>query len=113
MIRVLLADDEDLIRGAVAALLDLEPDIEVVAQAGDGRGAVEKVLAHRPDVAVVDLQMPGPSGLEVTAEVAAALGSCAVVILTGHGRPPLLRRALLSGARGLYRRGRPPPSWRR
>ncbi|HEY4421884.1 MAG TPA: response regulator transcription factor [Pseudonocardia sp.] len=107
MIRVLLADDEDLIRGAVAALLELEPDIEVVAQAGDGRGAVEKVLAHRPDVAVVDLQMPGLSGLEVAAEVAAALDSCAVVILTGHGRPPLLRRALLSGARGFVPKGSP------
>jgi two-component system response regulator DesR len=107
MIRVLLADDEHLVRGAVAALLELEPDIEVVAQAGDGRDAVEKVLAHRPDVAVVDLQMPGLSGLEVTAEVAAAVDSCAMVILTGHGRPPLLRRALLSGARGFVPKGSP------
>ncbi|GAA1310097.1 response regulator [Pseudonocardia xinjiangensis] len=107
MIRVLLADDEDLIRGAVAALLALEPDIEVVAQAGDGRAAVGQVLAHRPDVAVVDLQMPGLSGLEATVEIAAAAPSCAVVILTGHGRPPLLRRALRSGARGFVPKGSP------
>lgn len=107
MIRVLLADDEDLIRGAVAALLDLEPDIEVVAQAGDGRDAVEKVLAHRPDVAVVDLQMPGQSGLEVTAELATAAPGCAVVILTGHARAPLLRRALHSGARAFVPKGSP------
>jgi two-component system, NarL family, response regulator DesR len=104
MIRVLLADDEDLIRGALAALLGLEPDIEVVAQASDGRAAVEKVMAHRPDVAVVDLQMPELSGLEVAAEVASA---CAVVILTGHGRPALLRRALQSGARGFVPKGSP------
>jgi two-component system, NarL family, response regulator DesR len=107
MIRVLLADGEDLIRGAVAALLALEPDIEVVAQAGDGRDAVGQVLAHRPDVAVVDLQMPGLSGLEATVEIAVAAPSCAVVILTGHGRPPLLRRALRSGASGFVPKGSP------
>jgi two-component system response regulator DesR len=107
MIRVLLADDEELIRGAVAALLGLEADIDVVAQAGDGRDAVDKVVAHRPDVAVVDLQMPGLSGLAVAAEVASAVPSCAVVILTGHARPPLLRRALHSGARGFVPKGSP------
>ncbi|RKN08397.1 DNA-binding response regulator [Streptomyces radicis] len=106
-VRVLLADDEDLIRVALAALLDLEADIEVVAQAADGRGAVETALAHTPDVAVVDLQMPGLDGLEVTSELAAALPSCGVVILTGHGRPPHLQRALASGAKGFLPKGSP------
>jgi two-component system, NarL family, response regulator DesR len=107
VIRVLLADDEDLIRSALAALLDLEPDLEVVAQAADGRAAVDAALAARPDVAVADLEMPGLDGMQVAAELARALPSCAVVILTGHGRPPLLRRALEAGARGFLAKGAP------
>ncbi|MFD0204639.1 MULTISPECIES: response regulator transcription factor [Saccharothrix] len=107
MIRVLLADDEELIRVAVAALLGLEPDIEVVAQAGDGREAVRAALAHRPDVAVVDLQMPVLDGFEVTASLASSLPSCAVVILTGRGKPPHLQRALSAGAKGFLPKGSP------
>ncbi len=107
MIRVLLADDEDLIRVALAALLRLETDLDVVAQASDGRAAVDAALAHRPDVAVVDLQMPALDGLAVTAELARVLPSCAVVILTGHGRPPHLQRALDSGAKGFLPKGSP------
>ena len=107
MIRVLLADDEELIRVAVAALLDLEPDLEVVAQAADGRAAVRAALAHRPDVAVVDLRMPALDGLQVAAELARALPSCAVVILTGQGRPAQLQRALAAGAKGFLPKGSP------
>lgn len=107
MIRVLLADDEELIRVALAALLGLETDLEVVAQAADGRGAVEAALAHRPDVAVVDLQMPQLDGLQITAELARTLPSCAVVILTGHGRPPHLSKALAAGAKGFLPKGSP------
>ncbi|MEV4482485.1 response regulator transcription factor [Micromonospora coxensis] len=107
MIRVLLADDEELIRHAVAALLGLEGDIEVVAQAGEGRAALEAARAHRPDVAVVDLEMPPPGGIELAAELGRALPSCAVVILTGHGRPGHLRRALDAGARGFLAKGAP------
>lgn len=107
MIRVLLADDEELIRDALAALLDLEDDLEVVARAADGRSAVDAARAHRPDVAVVDLQMPGLDGLEVTAELARALPSCAVVILTGRGRPPHLQQALTAGAKGFLPKGSP------
>jgi two-component system response regulator DesR len=107
VIRVLLADDEDLIRTALGALLGLEPDIEVVAHAASGRLAVDAALAHRPDVAVVDLEMPGLDGLEVTSELATALPSCAVVILTGHGRPQHLRLALSAGAKGFLRKGAP------
>ncbi|MEU9506343.1 response regulator transcription factor [Micromonospora sp. NPDC048170] len=107
MIRVLLADDENLIRAALAALLGLESDLEVVTEASDGRAAVTAALAHRPDVAVVDLQMPALDGLEVTAELARALPACKVVILTGHGRPPHLQRALAAGAKGFLPKGAP------
>lgn len=107
MIRVLLAEDEELIREALVSLLDREPDLEVVATAADGRAAVEQALAHRPDVAVVDLQMPRLDGLGVVAELARALPVCAVVILTGHGRPLVLREALASGARGFLAKGAP------
>jgi two-component system response regulator DesR len=107
MIRVLLADDEELIRDALAALLDLESDIEVIARSTDGRQAVEDARAHRPDVAVVDLQMPDLDGLEVAAELARILPSCAVVILTSHGRPPHLQQALKAGAKGFLPKGSP------
>ncbi|MGQ0718024.1 MAG: response regulator transcription factor [Pseudonocardiales bacterium] len=107
MIRVLLADDEDLIRAALAALLGLEPDLDVVAQASDGRAAVDAALAHRPDVAVVDLEMPALDGLEVTTELARVLPLCAVVILTGRGRPPHLQPALAAGAKGFLPKGSP------
>ncbi|MFE0155969.1 DNA-binding response regulator [Nonomuraea sp. NPDC059007] len=107
MIKVLLADDEELIRTALAALLGLEPDLEVVAQAADGRAAVQAALSHRPDVAVVDLEMPALGGLEVSAELAAVLPSCRVIILTGYGRPPLLKRALDAGASGFLPKGAP------
>ncbi|TBL33316.1 response regulator transcription factor [Verrucosispora sp. SN26_14.1] len=107
MIRVLLADDEELIRAALAALLELEADLTVVAQAADGPAAVIAALAHRPDVAVVDLAMPGQDGFGVAAELARVLPECAVVILTGQGRPPHLARALSAGARGFLPKGAP------
>lgn len=105
MIRVLLADDEDLIRSALAALISLEDDLEVVAEASDGRAAVDAAVRHRPGVALVDLEMPGLDGMRVTAELATALPGCAVVILTGRGQPPHLRRALTAGARGFVPKG--------
>jgi two-component system response regulator DesR len=107
VIRVLLADDEDLIRSAVAALLGLEDDLDVVGQAANGRDAVREALAHRPDVAVVDLEMPELDGLEVTAELTKALPSCAVVILTGHARPTHLQVALNTGAKAYLPKGSP------
>ncbi|WP_238006007.1 response regulator transcription factor [Dactylosporangium sp. AC04546] len=107
MIRVLLADDEELIRVALAALLGLEPDLDVVAQAADGRAAVDAALAHRPDVAVVDLEMPALDGLQVTAELSRVLPACAVVVLTGRGRPAHLSRALAAGAKGFLPKGSP------
>lgn len=111
MIRVLLADDEELIRLALAALLDLEPDIEVVAHARDGRSALDAALAHRPDVAVLDLEMPPPGGVEVAAELTRALPGCAPVILTGHGRPAQLRRRSPPGYAGSSPRAPPAARW--
>ncbi|GIJ25064.1 hypothetical protein Vqi01_02260 [Micromonospora qiuiae] len=83
MIRVLPADDEELIRTALAALLYLEQDLTVVAQAADGDAAVTAALAHRPDVAVVDLAMPRRDGFQVAAELARVAGLCG-----GHPHRP-------------------------
>lgn len=99
-LRVLLADDEHLIRGAVAALLALEDDLVVVAEAASGTEALAMARAHRPDVAVLDLNMPGADGVEVAATLRSELPHCASMIVTGHGRPGHLKRALSVGARG-------------
>ncbi|MDP9846173.1 response regulator transcription factor [Streptosporangium lutulentum] len=96
MIRVLLADDEHLIRGAIATLLGLEPDIEVVAEVARGDLVARAVQDHRPDVIVLDIEMPGMDGLSV----AETLPGRAMVILTSLGRPGYLRRALAAGVRG-------------
>ncbi|GAA0221005.1 hypothetical protein GCM10010492_18910 [Saccharothrix mutabilis subsp. mutabilis] len=86
MIRIVLADDEDLIRGALAALLELEDDLSVVVQASDGDAAVAAVRAHRPDIAVFDLEMPKRDGV-LAAEAVRDLEGVAVVIVTRHARP--------------------------
>jgi two-component system response regulator DesR len=99
MIRVVLADDETLIRDAVAALLALEADIEVVAVAGSGTEALAVIERVRPDVAVLDLQMPGLDGIEVAERVARSVPGCGVAVVTSHGRPGYLKRALAVGAR--------------
>ncbi len=95
--RVLLADDEHLIRGAIAALLDLEDGIEVVAQVGRGDEVVAAVAEHRPDVAVLDIEMPGMDGLSAAEQISA---QCKIVILTSLGRPGYLRRAMAAGVSG-------------
>ncbi len=99
MIRVLLADDENLIRTAVAALLAMEDDLDVVAEAATGPEAVAMAQRHRPDVAVLDLQMPGLDGIAVAATLAQELPGCACVIVTSHGRPGQLKQALAAGVR--------------
>ena len=106
-IRVLLAEDDELIREALVGLLEREPDVDVVATARDGRQAIDRALLHAPDVAVVDLHMPGVDGLGVIGELARTLPQCAGVILTGHGHPHVLREALASGARGFLAKGAP------
>lgn len=100
MIRVVLADDETLIRDAVAQLLGLEDDLEVVAVAGDGREAIAVIAEHRPDVAVLDLQMPSADGIEVAETVRRTLPGCQVVVVTSHGRPGYLKKALAAGVKG-------------
>lgn len=108
MIRVLLADDQALVRGALAAMLALEPDIEVVAQVGSGEEVVDAARRGRPDVALLDVQMPGRDGLAVTADLRAALPSCRVVICTTFGRPGYFARAMENGASGFVVKDAPP-----
>ncbi|MEV0676398.1 response regulator transcription factor [Actinosynnema sp. NPDC050436] len=99
MIRVLLADDQALVRGALAAMLGLEADIEVVAEVGAGDEVVPAALRTAPDVALLDVQMPGRDGL-AAADLRAALPSCRVVVCTTFGRPGYLARAMAAGAVG-------------
>ncbi|MGP3969550.1 response regulator transcription factor [Streptomyces sp. 6N223] len=99
MIRVLLADDEHLIRGALAALLALEDDITVAAEAGSGEEALAMARAHRPHVAVLDLQMPGPDGVTVAAQLRDTVPECRSMIVTSHARPGALTQALGAGVR--------------
>ncbi|MEV4759764.1 response regulator transcription factor [Micromonospora sp. NPDC049559] len=100
MIRILVADDEHLIRDAIARLLDLEDDFEVVGQAATGDEALARALRLRPDVALLDLQMPAPDGIEVARRLAAELPDCRSIIVTSHGRPGYLKSALAAGVRG-------------
>jgi two-component system, NarL family, response regulator DesR len=99
-IRLLLADDQALVRGALTALLNLEPDLEVVSEVGTGDAVVSAVLEHRPDVALLDVEMPGLDGISATAAVRAAAPETKVLIVTTFGRPGYLRRALQAGASG-------------
>ncbi len=100
MIRVLLAEDQGMMRSALATLLGLEPDLEIVAQVDSGDRVVAAALEHRPDVALLDIEMPGTSGLDAALELRAAVPRCRVMILTTFGRPGYLRRAMDAGARG-------------
>ena len=100
MIRLLLADDQALVRGALAALLDLEPDLTVVAEVGRGDEVVAAAVEHEADVALVDVEMPGLDGIAATADVRRELPTCRVLIVTTFGRPGYLRRALEVGASG-------------
>jgi two-component system response regulator DesR len=99
-IRLLLADDQALVRGALAALLDLEPDLEVVAEIGRGDELVDAVRAHAVDVALVDVQMPGLDGIDAAAQLHRAVPGCRVLVVTTFGRPGYLRRAMDAGAAG-------------
>ena len=100
MIRVLLAEDQAMMRGALAVLLRLEPDLEVVGEVGSGDEVVPTATETRPDVALLDIEMPGLSGLDAAAALHEALPSCKVLILTTFGRPGYLRRAMEAGASG-------------
>lgn len=98
MIRVLLAEDQGMVRGALAALLQLEEDIEIVAEVARGDEVLALALETRPDVALLDIEMPGNSGLVAAQALSEQLPSCRIVILTTFGRSGYLRRAMESGA---------------
>ncbi len=107
LINIVLADDEHLVRGAIAALLGLEEDLEVVAQVGRGDQVVEAVHEHGARIAVLDIEMPGATGLEVARQLRTSVPDCGVVVLTSFGRPGYLRRALAAGARGFLAKDAP------
>ena len=100
MIRLLLADDQALIRTALAALLALEEDFEVVASVGRGDEVVTAAKAYHPDVALLDIEMPGIDGLAAAGMLRQEVPECRALILTTFGRPGYLRRAMESGAYG-------------
>lgn len=100
MITLLLADDQALVRGAMAALLGLEEDLEVVAEVGSGDEVLAAARRTRPDVAVLDVEMPGLDGISAAAQLTSELPGTRVLIVTTFGRPGYLRRALEAGASG-------------
>lgn len=100
VIRMLIADDQALVRGALSALLGLEPDIEVVAEVSRGDDVVAAAEATHPDVALLDIEMPGIDGIAAAAELRRAVPACRVIIVTTFGRPGYLKRAMQAGASG-------------
>jgi two-component system response regulator DesR len=107
VITLVLADDEALTRGAVGALLGLEGDLRIVAEASTGDEAVEVIRVHAPDVAVLDVEMPGRDGAEVAQWVAENQPGTRCIVLTRHARPGVLRRALAAGAAGFVTKSAP------
>lgn len=100
MIRLLIADDQALVRGALSALLGLEPDIEVVAEVGRGDEVVDAAVRSAADVALLDIEMPGMDGIAAASALRGALPSCRALIVTTFGRPGYLTRAMRAGASG-------------
>ncbi|MEV8225055.1 response regulator transcription factor [Streptomyces sp. NPDC079167] len=108
MTRVLIADDEPMIRAGVRAVLSTDPDIEIVAEAGDGHEAVELVRLHRPDVAVLDVRMPRTDGIDAAADISRTVPGTGIVMLTTFGEDDYILRALGCGAAGfLIKSGEP------
>lgn len=107
MIRVLIAEDQAMVRGALSALLSREPDIEVVAEVAQGDEVMQAALAARPDIALLDIEMPGGDGIAATQALRRALPTCRSVILTTFGRSGYLRRAMESGAVGFLLKDAP------
>jgi two-component system response regulator DesR len=106
-VRVLLAEDQAMVRGAIAALLSLEGDIEIVAEASHGDEVVSAALESVPDVALLDVEMPGGDGLGAAAALREELPSCRVIILTTFGRAGYLKRAMENGAAGFLLKDAP------
>jgi two-component system response regulator DesR len=106
MIRLVLADDEELIRGALVALLSLEPDLKVVADVADGEEAVAAAIAHRPAIMLLDLEMPRLDGIDAAQRLLRQVDT-QVIIVTRHARPGTLKRALAAGVRGFVPKSTP------
>ena len=107
MTRILIAEDQEMVRGALISLLELEDDLEVVAQVGRGDEVLDAARASEPDVALLDIEMPGMTGLEALEQLAAALPTVKILILTTFGRPGYLRRAMEGGAAGFVLKDAP------
>jgi two-component system response regulator DesR len=107
MTRILIAEDQEMVRGALISLLELEDDLEVVAQVGRGDEVLEAARAAAPDVALLDIEMPGMTGLEALEQLAAALPAVKILMLTTFGRPGYLRRAMEGGASGFVLKDAP------
>ena len=107
MIRVLIAEDQAMVRGALASLLALEDDIEVVAEVERGDAVLDAAKAQRPDVALLDIEMPGLDGISAAAQLAAELPETRTLILTTFGRPGYLRRAIENGVQGFLLKDAP------
>lgn len=107
MLRVLLAEDVQIVRGALVALLELEPDLDVVASVARGDMIVSEALRARPDVAVIDIDLPGIDGLTAASELHEQLPTCRTLILTSLGRPGTLRRALAARVTGFLPKDSP------
>ncbi|WP_459611373.1 response regulator [Corynebacterium urogenitale] len=108
VVKVLLADDQTLVRGAMAALLSTESDIEVVAETGTGDNVVQLAREHQADVALLDIEMPGLSGIEAAGELKRSGVNCRSIIVTTFGRPGYLKKALAAGASGFVVKDTPP-----
>jgi two-component system response regulator DesR len=106
MIRIVIADDEELIRGALVALLGLEPDLEVVADVADGEAAVAAAIEHRPDVVLLDLEMPKLDGVDAATRILRVVPA-RTILVTRHARPGTLKRALSAGVRGFVPKSTP------
>jgi two-component system response regulator DesR len=107
MIRVLLAEDQALVRGAIAALLRMEPDLDVVAEVARGDEVVGAAVRASPDVALLDIEMPGLDGLSAASQLRTAVPRCRVIVVTTFGRPGYLRRAMEAGAAGFLLKDAP------
>ncbi|HTD78776.1 MAG TPA: response regulator transcription factor, partial [Chloroflexota bacterium] len=107
MIKVLIAEDQGMVRGALASLLRLEADIQVVGEVARGDEVLAAARDAQPDVALLDIEMPGQSGLDAAAELREALPDCRIIILTTFGRPGYLSRAMRSGASGFLLKDAP------
>jgi DNA-binding NarL/FixJ family response regulator len=108
-IRILLADDHPVFRNGLRALLTREPDFEIVAEAGDGEAAIAGIATHRPDVALLDLEMPKHDAFEVAVAVRPRVPSIAIVVFTAHGDEALVNRACDLGIRGYMLKNDPEP----